>query len=179
MTTLIRLCTAFLLVLCAGLAGTAASSPAYALEGCTVAGAETSLDPVESAMFAAINDYRGSLGLPRLEPSTALRREALWKAAARANGAAETHDDPDRGWSERFTACGYRDDAAMGENLAVFDGDLSPAEEPRRVLEAWQSSPDHERVQTYPAFRVVGLARVRVPGTFRTYWTVAYGSKAE
>ena len=116
MLTFNRSCTVLLLVLCAGLAGSAATGRAYALEGCTVAGAEVSLDPVEAAMFSAINDYRASLGLPRLEPSSALRREALWKAAARANGAAETHDDPDRGWSERFTDCGYRDDVAMGQN---------------------------------------------------------------
>ena len=179
MTLLFRSFVTLLLILCAVLGDAAAASPAAAVGGCAVDGMDGSLDSLETAMLAEINEYRAALGLSRLELSSALRREAVWKAVARASGAAETHDDPDRSWSERFTACGYREDAAIGENLAVFDGDIAPAEEPGRILEAWKASPAHERVQTYPAFTVVGLARVRVPGTFKTYWTAAYGSKAE
>jgi uncharacterized protein YkwD len=149
--------------------------PAVASPGCEVARLAP-LDPIETAMLAELNAYRHSHGLPALTPAESLRRQSLWKAEARANGAPETHDDPGRRWQDRFRDCGYHQPGAIGENLAAFDGDIPPEEEARRVLAAWQASATHERVQTDPRFTAVGLARVRVPGTFKTYWTAAYGS---
>ena len=131
------------------------------------------LDAVEQALLAAINRYRANLGAPVLEVSPTLTRAAVWKSAARAAGAAETHDDPFRRWHERLFDCGYRLNTEEGENLAKIVGVIPAEQEAAQVLAAWQASPSHDRVLRDPAFRAIGLAR-RQEGT-AVYWTATFG----
>ena len=146
---------------------------------CQVEDADAPLERVERDMIEAINVYRRERGRPDVAASPALRRAALWKSQERARGGPETHDDPFRRWDERLNDCGYDMPAEKGENLAAFQGELPSDQEAVLILEAWKRSPAHDQVLADPAYRVVGVARVRVPGAARTFWTADFGSVAD
>lgn len=160
----------------AGLLGLAGHSGAMSTALCDAPAADAPLEAVEQALIGEINDYRTALGLANVSESPSLRRAAMWKSQDRAEGGPETHDDPTRSWHKRLNDCGYTLDAEKGENLANFEGDIPLADEPAMLVSAWKNSPGHDKVLTDPSYRVVGVARVRVPGTFRTYWTADFGS---
>ena len=136
------------------------------------------LSAIERAMIDRINAHRQEKGLSLLEPaSPALRRAALWKVTAFAQGALYAHDDEDRTWEERLDACGYDFLAAKGENLGHIEGQsLPPDEEVTGLFNSWRASPIHEPVQTDPVYRVIGIARIYLPASEQSFWAVTFGS---
>jgi uncharacterized protein YkwD len=155
------------------------SANSWADRRCEVDNADLQMEQIEQHMLAAINAYRQQRGLSALESSPTLRRAAMWKSQERGRGGAEAHDDPFRRWDQRLNDCGYDPAAMKGENLAVVDGEPSLEREAEMVLRAWQNSPAHDSILTDSVFSAVGIARVRVPGTLRTYWTADFGSVRE
>ncbi len=143
---------------------------------CTVDETELALNDAEQQMLTVINNYRTQHGQGTLEVSTTLTKAALWKSAARANGAPENHDDEDRTWDQRLVHCGYNEFALMGENMGRVGG--APPNEIEGLLDAWKSSVIHNDVLLTDGFRAIGLARV-VGGDGVAYWTTVFGSMTD
>ncbi len=71
----------------------------------------------------------------------------------------------------RLLFAGYPSYLGWGENIAAG---LSTA---AGVVSAWKSSPEHDRMMTFPGFKVMGIGMVYVPGSpYGYYWTVDFGS---
>ncbi len=70
----------------------------------------------------------------------------------------------------RLLFAGYPSYLGWGENIAAG---LSTA---AGVVSAWKSSPEHDRMMTFPGFKVMGIGMVYVPGSpYGYYWTVDFG----
>src|SRR3712207_905511 len=123
MYSITRITAATVLLIGAALAvmGTVATPVTDASGSCDVEGHEKPLNAIEAGFLRELNDYRRAKGLSTLEESPSLRKAAMWKSVARANGASEAHEDPDRSMAERLNACGYDFIANKGENLAKFE----------------------------------------------------------
>ncbi|MGD9933042.1 MAG: CAP domain-containing protein [Dehalococcoidia bacterium] len=143
---------------------------ASALTNCTVSG--DSLDSQETAFLTLINNYRAANGRPALKVSPNLNRASTWLAQDMGSKAYFSHTDSlGRSPSTRAQNCGYASGA--GENIAagtVWD----TAEE---AFDAWRNSSGHNANMLNGSYRVIGIARVQVPGSpYNWYWVTNFGT---
>ncbi len=73
---------------------------------------------------------------------------------------------------DRMRAEGYDYNTRMGENIAVG------CESAERCFELWRNSPAHNAAMLDGRYRVIGVARLNVPGS-RWYWTTDFGGTVD
>lgn len=160
------------LVLAVG-AGAVAVAPsaqvASALTNCTVSG--DSLDSQETAFLTLINNYRAANGRAALKVSPNLNRASTWLAQDMGSKAYFSHTDSlGRSPSTRAQNCGYAGGA--GENIAAGTA-WDTAQE---AFDAWRNSSGHNANMLNSSYRVIGIARVQVPGSpYNWYWVTNFG----
>lgn len=75
---------------------------------------------------------------------------------------------------DRMKKEGYGYNTYTGENIAAG------YETAEKAFEAWRKSPGHNRAMLSDRYRVMGLARVEVPGSkYRWYWTTDFGGRVD
>ena len=153
-----------------GLLFPAMAQRAAALTNCTVSG--DSLDSQETAFLTLINNYRAANGRSALKVSPNLNRASTWLGQDMGSKAYFSHTDSlGRSPSTRAQNCGYAGGA--GENIAagtVWD----TAQE---AFDAWRNSSGHNANMLNSSYRVIGIARVQVPGSpYNWYWVTNFGT---
>ncbi|CAA9432261.1 MAG: hypothetical protein AVDCRST_MAG01-01-2975 [uncultured Rubrobacteraceae bacterium] len=140
-------------------------------------GAATAYDSEELEFLGLINEYREQNGLRPviLSDTLAVAAERHSKDMAEygffAHNTAESSYYPagSEPW-DRMEAEGYDHNTAKGENLAVG---YATAEE---AMQAWKESPAHNAAMLDGNYRVMGVARINVPGSVHGwYWTTDFG----
>ena len=140
-------------------------------------GAATAYDAEELEFLGLINEYRETNGLRPviLSDTLAVAAERHSKDMAEygffAHNTAESSYYPAGAepW-DRMGAEGYDHNTAKGENLAVG---YETAEE---AMQAWKESPAHNAAMLDGNYRVMGVARINVPGSVHGwYWTTDFG----
>ncbi len=140
-------------------------------------GAATAYDAEELEFLGLINEYRETNGLRPviLSDTLAVAAERHSKDMAEygffAHNTAESSYYPAGAepW-DRMEAEGYDHNTAKGENLAVG---YETAEE---AMQAWKESPAHNAAMLDGNYRVMGVARINVPGSVHGwYWTTDFG----
>jgi len=140
---------------------------ATAAGGCA---GDASLDSEERAFLVLINNYRAQNQLAPLAPSYALTRSAAWKSADLGANRYFLHDDPGRGWVQRFRDCGYGYNAWLGENIAAG---VSTAQQ---AFDLWRNSPGHNANMLGANYAAIGIGRAYAAGSpYGWYWTVDFG----
>jgi hypothetical protein len=143
---------------------------------------DTSYDPEELRFFELLNGYRQENGLAPLVLSDALaiaserHSEDMGKYGFFAHDTAESSYFPaGSGPWDRMKLSGYDyPNSYRAENIAVG---YETAEE---VFEAWRASPGHNANMLDGDQRVIGIARVEVPGSeYGWYWTTDFGSEVD
>lgn len=152
------------------------------LLGVRDARADTAYDAEELEFLGIINDYRQDRGLPTLILSDALtlaserHNEDMGRYGFFAHDTASSDYFPDGSepW-DRMALSGYDyPDSYRAENLAAG---YETAEE---AFVAWRESPGHNKNMLDGNQRVVGIARLQVPGSpFEWYWTTDFGSNPD
>ncbi len=142
------------------------------------ASADSSYDSEELQFLQLINDYRQQNGVGPLILSDTLtvssehhsQDEAKYGFFAHNTEASSYYPRGSQPW-DRMAAEGYDYNTYRGENLAVG---YETAEE---VFEAWRESPPHNEAMLDGHYRVIGVARLYVPGSERHhwYWTTDFG----
>ena len=143
---------------------------------------DASYDPEEIRFLGLINGYRQENGLPPLVLSDALavaserHSEDMGKYGFFAHDTAESSYFPAGAspW-DRMKLSGYdRPGSSRAENLAAG---YETAEE---NFEAWRASLGHDDNMLDGDQRVIGIARVEVPGSEHGwYWTTDFGSEID
>jgi len=143
---------------------------------------DASYDPEEIRFLGLINGYRQGNGLPPLVLSDALavaserHSEDMGRYGFFAHDTAESSYFP-AGASppDRMKLSGYdQPGSSTAENLAAG---YEAAEE---NFEAWRASPGHDANMLDGDQRVIGIARVEVPGSEHGwYWTTDFGSEID
>jgi uncharacterized protein YkwD len=145
--------------------------------GATAACTSDSSWPAANASFAQqvvdlVNAHRAALGLVTLSTDPALTDSAVWKARHMAQYLYFTHEDPAppvaRDPFARMAQCGYTQNAAMGENIAL--GQTSPA----AVMTAWLDSPGHKANIENGSYRAIGVGAAA--GADGIEWVQDFGS---
>jgi uncharacterized protein YkwD len=140
-------------------------------------GAANAYDDEELKFVGLINDYREQNGLRPviLSDTLAVAAERHSKDMAEygffAHNTAQSSYYPDGAepW-DRMKAEGYDYNTPKGENLAVG---YEAAEE---AMHAWKDSPSHNAAMLDGNYRVMGVARINVPGSVHGwYWTTDFG----
>ena len=144
--------------------------------------ADESYDREELKLLDLLNGYREENGLAPLILSDALTRAAerhsedMGRYGFFDHGTVKSSYFPvgSRSW-DRMDLSGYDyEDASKSENLAAG---IETAE---KSLKAWRASPAHNRAMLDGDKKVVGIARVRVPGSKHGwYWTTDFGSRRD
>ncbi len=139
-------------------------------------------DSEELEFLEIINEYRQDKGVGALvlSDALALASERHSKDMGRYNFFA--HDTAkssyfpagSRPW-DRMTRSGYDyPNSSRAENL------VAGHETAKKAFEAWRASPVHNRNMLDDDQKVVGIARVRVPGSkYGWYWTTDFGSERD
>ncbi|CAA9413708.1 MAG: Uncharacterized protein, YkwD family [uncultured Rubrobacteraceae bacterium] len=144
-------------------------------------GAATIYDPEERAFLGLINEYREANGLRPVILSDTLavaaerHSEDMAEYGFFAHNTAESSYYPagSEPW-DRMEAEGYDHNTAKGENLAVG---YETAEE---AMQAWKESPAHNAAMLDGNYRVMGVARINVPGSVHGwYWTTDFGGHVD
>ena len=150
------------------LAGVVASFavPSSAIAACPdedLMPAENNLGEVRAALLCLHNEQRAAQGLRPLREHTRLRRAAAGHSDDMVERGYFSHTGRDT-FVERILDAGYarpRDGWSLGENLAWGTGELAT---PRKMMEAWLSSPPHKKTIFGRSYRDVGFGvRVGVP----------------
>lgn len=137
----------------------------------------TSYDPEELRVLGLINQYRQNNGVGPL-----ILSDTLAVAAGRHSqdmgrygffghdtAASSYYPAGSRPW-DRMEAEGYVYNTYKGENIAVG------CESADRCFELWRNSPSHNTAMLDGRYRVIGIARVAVPGSVHGwYWTTDFG----
>ena len=140
-------------------------------------GAASAYDDEELKFVGLINDYREQNGLRPviLSDTLAVAAERHSKDMAEygffAHNTAQSSYYPGGAepW-DRMKAEGYDYNTPKGENLAVG---YEAAEE---AMHAWKDSPSHNAAMLDGNYRVMGVARINVPGSIHGwYWTTDFG----
>ena len=140
-------------------------------------GAATAYDAEELEFLGLINEYREANGLRPviLSDTLAVAAERHSKDMAEygffAHNTAESSYYPtgSEPW-DRMEAEGYDHNTAKGENLAVG------YETAQEAMQAWKASPAHNAAMLNGNYRVMGVARINVPGSVHGwYWTTDFG----
>jgi uncharacterized protein YkwD len=121
------------------------------------------------------NIERVRLGVPPLKRQDALCASARWLAGDMvANRYFEHVDRLGRNIDPRFPDFGYRNYAAIGENIAA--GQRTP----REVVDTWLKSPGHRANLLNADFREVGVSYVYAPNSeYGCYWVQDFGKRAD
>ena len=145
------------------------------------AGAEDSYDSEELEFLKIINQYRQNNGVAALILSDALtlaserHSKDMGRYGFYDHNTAKSSYFPagSKPW-DRMARSGYDYNATMAENLAASHDTA------RRAFEAWHTSPGHNANMLDGNQKVIGIARVHVPGSkYRWYWTTDFGSKVD
>ncbi len=132
----------------------------------------------EIEFIRLLNEYRVDLGLEPLMvsdvASNVAKKHSLDMGAygffSHTSLASDYFPTGSNG-GRRLLFAGYPSYLGWGENIAAG---LSTA---AGVVSAWKSSPEHDRMMTFPGFKVMGIGMVYVPGSpYGYYWTVDFGS---
>ena len=143
--------------------------------------AATAYDDEELRFLRLINDYRDENGLrpvilsDTLTASSERHSKDMAKYSFFAHNTEQSSYYPDgaQPW-DRMEAEGYYYNTAKGENLAVG---YDTADE---AMKAWQESPSHNAAMLDGGYRVMGVARVNVPGSVHGwYWTTDFGGEVD
>lgn len=139
--------------------------------------AATAYDAEELKFLGLINDYRDENGLRPLVLSDTLTVASERHDKDMAEYGFFAHDTQKSSYYpagsepwDRMEAEGYRYNTARGENLAVG------YETAEQVMKAWKESPSHNAAMLDGNYRVMGVARINVPGSVHGwYWTTDFG----
>ena len=134
-----------------------------------------SYDSEELQFLQLINDYREDNGVRPLilSDTLAVSAERHSQDMARyhffAHNTVSSSYYPRAGnpW-DRMAAEGYDYNTFKGENIAVG------YETAERSFAAWRNSPSHNAAMLNDKYRVIGIARINMPGS-RWYWTTDFG----
>jgi len=131
--------------------------------------AAVSYDTEEVAFFNLLNDYRVSKGLAPLLVSDMLSEAGDRHCSDMGKYNFFDHDTVKSDWFapgaslwDRMAASGYNYNTYMGENIAAGTS-LSTG---LAVFNAWKGSPGHNANMLKSTFKVVGVSRVQVSGSF-------------
>jgi uncharacterized protein YkwD len=129
------------------------------------------LDAEEQAFITLINDYRVSNGRVPLVIDPDIDEAAVWMSTDMGVKGYFSHTDSlGRSPWDRMCVYGYCYNTSKGENIAAG---FTTAQS---VFTAWQNSPGHNSNMLGATFRVMGIARVHVPGSpYGYYWTNDFG----
>ena len=139
-------------------------------------GAEAnSYDSEELRFLRLINEYREDNGVGPLLLSDTLavsaerhsQDMASYHFFAHNTVSSSYYPRGSRPWN-RMAAEGYDYNTFKGENIAVG------YETAERSFTAWRNSPSHNAAMLNGKYRVIGIARINVPGS-RWYWTTDFG----
>jgi len=149
----------------------AAIVTATLLGGTADSSADTSLDAEEQAFITLLNQYRAQNGLAPMLIDPGLQQAAEWMDNDMGVNHYFSHTDSlgQSPWT-RMCNFGYCYSTWKGENIAA--GYTTGA----AVFEGWRTSPGHNANMLNVNFRVMGLARLYVPGSvYGYYWTNDFG----
>ncbi len=140
-------------------------------------GAATAYDAEELEFLGLINEYREENGLRPMILSDTLTVAAERHSKDMAEYGFFAHETAESSYYpagaepwDRMEAEGYDHNTAKGENLAVG---YALAEE---AMQAWKESPAHNAAMLDGNYRVMGVARINVPGSVHGwYWTTDFG----
>ena len=132
-------------------------------------------DSEELRFLQLINDYREDNGVRPLilSDTLAVSAERHSQDMARyhffAHSTASSSYYPRGSWPwDRMGAEGYDYNTFKGENIAVG------YETAEQSFAAWRNSPPHNAAMLNDNYRVIGIARVKMPGS-SWYWTTDFG----
>jgi uncharacterized protein YkwD len=136
----------------------------------------TAYDAEELQFLQLINQYREDNGLGPLLLSDTLtvasehhsEDMARHHFFAHITAASSYYPSGSQPW-DRMRAEGYDYNTFMGENIAVG------YETAEAAFQAWRNSPSHNAAMLDGRYRVIGVARLNVPGP-RWYWTTDFGT---
>jgi uncharacterized protein YkwD len=136
-------------------------------------GGSYSPDSEERAFLDLINDYRRKNGAGNLSLQNQLGAAADHHSQDMANKNYFSHQlsngDSAEKNIERF---GYTNWSFIGENIAAGH------EKANAVMDAWKSSPDHDRGMRNKNFTEIGIGRAYDKGSkYGWYWTTTFGSQ--
>jgi uncharacterized protein YkwD len=138
-------------------------------------------DPEEVQFLHLINEYRQANGIgPLLLSDTiAVAAEhhsqdmAHYSFFAHITAASSHYPVGYHPWN-RMREGGYHYNTLMGENIAAG------CESAERCFELWRNSPSHNAAMLDGNYRVIGIARLYVPGSVHGwYWTTDFGATVD
>jgi len=134
-----------------------------------------SYDAEELRFLQLINDYRedNGVGPLTLSDTLAVSAERHSQDMARyhffAHNTASSSYYSRGSWPwDRMSAEGYDYNTFKGENIAVG------YESAEQSFAAWRNSPSHNAAMLDEKYRVIGIARIKLPSS-RWYWTTDFG----
>ena len=133
--------------------------------------AAATIDSEEQAFVGLINDYRAQNGKGALQINFSIQEAAEWMSNDMGVNNYFSHTDSlgQSPWT-RMCNFGYCYQTSKGENIAAG---YSSAQS---VFNAWKNSPGHNSNMLNGNFKVMGIGRVVVPGSYYgTYWTNDFG----
>jgi uncharacterized protein YkwD len=139
----------------------------------------TAYDTEELKFLELINRYRAENGLGPLLLSDTLTEAserhsqdmARYRFFAHITAASSHYPAGSWPW-DRMRDEGYDYNTFMGENIATG------YETAEGAFQAWRRSPSHNAAMLDRRYRVIGVARLRVPGS-RWYWTTDFGTRVD
>lgn len=143
--------------------------------------AATSYDSEELQFLSLINQYREENGVEPLILSDTLTLASERHSKDMGDYGFFAHDTVESSYYaagsepwDRMEAEGYDYNTAKGENLAAGH------ETAEGSFQAWRESPAHNEAMLNGDYRVVGVARLHVPGSVHGwYWTTDFGGFAD
>ena len=138
----------------------------------------TSYDSEELQFLQLLNQYRENNGVGPLILSDTLAVAAGRHSQDMARYGFFAHDTAASSYYpagsapwDRMAAEGYDYNTFRGENIAVG------CESAERCFELWRNSPSHNAAMLDGRYRVIGIARVHMPGSgYGWYWTTDFGA---
>jgi uncharacterized protein YkwD len=130
-------------------------------------------DGEERAFLDLINNYRRQHGAGNLSLQDQLGAAAEHHSRDMANKNYFSHKLANGDSSEKnIERCGYTNWSYIGENIAAGH------ETAKAVMDAWKSSPDHDRGMRNKNFTEIGIGRAYNKNSkYGWYWTTTFGSR--
>jgi uncharacterized protein YkwD len=130
-------------------------------------------DSEERAFLDLINAYRRKNGAGNLSLQDQLGAAADHHSQDMANKNYFSHKLANGDSAEKnIQRFGYTNWSAVGENIAAGH------ETAKAVMDAWQSSPDHDRGMRNKTFTEIGIGRAyNKSSKYGWYWTTTFGSR--
>lgn len=135
------------------------------------AAADPAIDSEEQAFMTLINQWRAQNGAGPLQFTSTLNNAAEWMNNDMGTNNYFSHTDSlgQSPWT-RMCNFGYCYNTWRGENIAAGYQTAS------QVFAAWKASSGHNANMLNPNFKVMGLSRLYVPGSYYGwYWTNDFG----